>query len=354
MPPHSFVPSSLHHFFYFSQTPPFFLPPFLPVHPIVLSSFPTSLPTAFLPSLPFRPIFFTSFLHPSSSHSIFPIFLAKHLSPPRPSQVATARVPLVSCRWRCCWRSRGPSVWLCSCFSSSIPLWDASNVCPSFPAGCPAAGGLVGRQSGCVHVQRSPRNRRFPAESRPGWLLVPFPLQSVQNCLLQRTHLASQGFGEWGHNFPKITTTTTTESLHHTETRRVAILRRVVFSQPFHSQQRSVSNFSSSLTRNITPHRMKNLDFHSLFRRRMINLPILTTSLIHFSLKGWDNLLFELALMQLGLTPFATSLPSSASSARRSRAWASRISGWRTSWTAWWWRCWTFSTSPVSTRTIGG
>ena len=63
---------------------------------------------------------------------------------------------LVPCRLPCCWRSRGPSVWLCSCFSSSVPLWDASNVCPLFPAGFPAAGGLVGRQSGCVHVSPRP------------------------------------------------------------------------------------------------------------------------------------------------------------------------------------------------------
>ena len=55
-----------------------------------------------------------------------------------------------------------------------------------------------------------------------------------------------------------------------------------------------VSNFPSSLTRNSTSHSMKNLAFHSSFRWKIIMLPILTTSLIHFSLKGWENVLFEL------------------------------------------------------------
>ena len=42
------------------------------------------------------------------------------------------------------------------------------------------------------------------------------------------------------------------------------------------------------LTRNITSHSMKNLAFHSLPRLKMF------TSLIHYSLKGWENVLFEL------------------------------------------------------------
>ena len=37
----------------------------------------------------------------------------------------------------------------------------------------------------------------------------------------------------------------------------------------------------------ITQH--EKLGFHSLLRRKMIILPILTTSLIYFSLKGWEN-----------------------------------------------------------------
>ena len=36
---------------------------------------------------------------------------------------------------------------------------------------------------------------------------------------------------------------------------------------------------------------MKNWGFHSLLRRKMIILPIITTSLIHSSLKGWENVL---------------------------------------------------------------
>ena len=59
-------------------------------------------------------------------------------------------------------------------------------------------------------------------------------------------------------------------------------------------QEWSISNFSCSLTRNITSHSMKNLAFHSLLRWKMIILPILTTSRMHFCSKGWENVLFEL------------------------------------------------------------
>ena len=55
--------------------------------------------------------------------------------------------------------------------------------------------------------------------------------------------------------------------------------------EPFHSQEWSISNFPRSLTRNITSHSMENLAFHSPLRRKMIILPILTTSPIHFSCK---------------------------------------------------------------------
>ena len=39
---------------------------------------------------------------------------------------------------------------------------------------------------------------------------------------------------------------------------------------------------------------MKNLAFHCLLRWKMIIPPILTTSLIHFSSNGWENVLFEI------------------------------------------------------------
>ena len=55
----------------------------------------------------------------------------------------------------------------------------------------------------------------------------------------------------------------------------------------------SISNFSCSITRIITSHRMENLAFNSLLRWNMIMTPILTTYLIHFSFKGWENVLFE-------------------------------------------------------------
>ena len=55
------------------------------------------------------------------------------------------------------------------------------------------------------------------------------------------------------------------------------------------------SNFPCSLTRNIAPYsNMKNLAFHSLLKWEIIILPILTTSLIHFSSNVWENVLFEL------------------------------------------------------------
>ena len=46
-----------------------------------------------------------------------------------------------------------------------------------------------------------------------------------------------------------------------------------------------MSNLSCSLTNNSTSPSMKNLAFHSLLRWKMIALPILTTSLIHFLFK---------------------------------------------------------------------
>ena len=64
---------------------------------------------------------------------------------------------------------------------------------------------------------------------------------------------------------------------------------------PFHSQEWSISNFSCSLTRNITSHSMENLTFHSLLIWEMIILPILTTSLIHVLYKSLENVLFELS-----------------------------------------------------------
>ena len=46
----------------------------------------------------------------------------------------------------------------------------------------------------------------------------------------------------------------------------------------------SISNLPCSLNRNITSHSMENVAFHSLLRWKMIILPILTTSLMHFLL----------------------------------------------------------------------
>ena len=55
-----------------------------------------------------------------------------------------------------------------------------------------------------------------------------------------------------------------------------------------------MSNFPYSPNRNITSHSMENLAFHSLLRWKMIIPSTLTTSPMHLSLKGWENVLFEL------------------------------------------------------------
>ena len=53
----------------------------------------------------------------------------------------------------------------------------------------------------------------------------------------------------------------------------------------------SISNFSCSLTRKISPHSMEKLVFHSLLKWKMVITPILTASLIHLSSRGWENVL---------------------------------------------------------------
>ena len=58
--------------------------------------------------------------------------------------------------------------------------------------------------------------------------------------------------------------------------------RPVLFLCAAGDRKRSISNFPCSLTKNITSRSMKNLAFHRLLRCKMITLPILTTSLIHF------------------------------------------------------------------------
>ena len=55
-----------------------------------------------------------------------------------------------------------------------------------------------------------------------------------------------------------------------------------------------MQKFPCNLTRNIASYSIENLAFHSLLRWKMIILPILTTSLTLFLLRGWENVLFEL------------------------------------------------------------
>ena len=64
---------------------------------------------------------------------------------------------------------------------------------------------------------------------------------------------------------------------------------------PFTSKINQFQINPCSLTRNILSHTsVKILAFHRLLRWRWLLLLILTTSLIHFSLKGRENVLFEL------------------------------------------------------------
>ena len=70
---------------------------------------------------------------------------------------------------------------------------------------------------------------------------------------------------------------------------------------PFHSWEWSMSNFSCSLSLNITSHSMENLAFHSLLRWEIIIRQILTTSLIHHLLKNVGRMYF-LSLGVKGLT----------------------------------------------------
>ena len=52
------------------------------------------------------------------------------------------------------------------------------------------------------------------------------------------------------------------------------------------------SNFSCSLTSNIKSHSVENVSFHSFLRWKIIILPILPASLIHFSLKRLEECIF--------------------------------------------------------------
>ena len=64
---------------------------------------------------------------------------------------------------------------------------------------------------------------------------------------------------------------------------------------PFTPKNRewSSSNFPCSLTRNITSHSMKSFSWLT-HRWKDYYTTIVTTSLIHFSLKGWENVILEL------------------------------------------------------------
>ena len=82
---------------------------------------------------------------------------------------------------------------------------------------------------------------------------------------------------------------------------RILFLHELHRTLTLHSQEWSISNFPCSLTRNIKSHIMKNLAFHSLLWWMMITLPFLITSFIHFSLKGCENVVFELGFIMLWL-----------------------------------------------------
>ena len=71
-------------------------------------------------------------------------------------------------------------------------------------------------------------------------------------------------------------------------------------SLPFHSQELSISNFTCMQPHQkyyITQYCMKNLAFHTVTYsdERWLCYSIITTSVIHLSIKGWENVLFEQA-----------------------------------------------------------
>ena len=73
---------------------------------------------------------------------------------------------------------------------------------------------------------------------------------------------------------------------------------------PFHSQEWSISNFSCSLTRNITSRSIKNLAFHSLLRCKMIIIYQFSLPHSHiFSREVWENAYSS----NLGVKGFMTS-----------------------------------------------
>ena len=55
----------------------------------------------------------------------------------------------------------------------------------------------------------------------------------------------------------------------------------------------SISNVPVASPERLHHTVMENVAFHRLLRWKMIILPTLTTSPIHFSLKGWENVCFE-------------------------------------------------------------
>ena len=70
------------------------------------------------------------------------------------------------------------------------------------------------------------------------------------------------------------------------------VVRHIFASNPPTSKSDQVQISPAASPVIITSHGIENLAFHSLLRWKM-TLPILTTSPTHFSLKGWENVLFE-------------------------------------------------------------
>ena len=62
--------------------------------------------------------------------------------------------------------------------------------------------------------------------------------------------------------------------------------------RPFHSQERSISNFSCSLTSDITSHSMENLAFHKLIQMKDDYTTNSHDLANRFIFKGWENVTF--------------------------------------------------------------
>ena len=90
-------------------------------------------------------------------------------------------------------------------------------------------------------------------------------------------------------------------------------IKKLVYIKGLCEQSREFASLKHNVkkkSRNMFPRSMKNLALHILLRWKMIILRILATSLIHFSWKGCENVVFEFGNERLSADMCITSLAS--------------------------------------------